>query len=72
MAEPPKSNGAARVFAIALLAGLALVPLFAAWLNQPFWVTLFTRILVFALAFVLINLIVDLSYAAFDPRVSRR
>jgi ABC-type dipeptide/oligopeptide/nickel transport system permease component len=29
-------------------------------------------ILVFALAFVVINLIVDLSYAAFDPRVSRR
>jgi peptide/nickel transport system permease protein/oligopeptide transport system permease protein len=28
-------------------------------------------ILVFALAFVVINLIVDLSYAAFDPRVSR-
>jgi peptide/nickel transport system permease protein/oligopeptide transport system permease protein len=27
--------------------------------------------LVFALAFVVINLIVDLSYAAFDPRVSR-
>ena len=29
-------------------------------------------ILVFALAFVLINLIVDVSYAMFDPRVSRR
>ena len=29
-------------------------------------------ILVFALAFVLINLIVDISYAMFDPRVSRR
>ena len=29
-------------------------------------------ILVFALAFVVINLIVDLSYAAFDPRVSRQ
>jgi ABC-type dipeptide/oligopeptide/nickel transport system permease component len=28
-------------------------------------------ILVFALAFVVVNLIVDLSYAAFDPRVSR-
>jgi ABC-type dipeptide/oligopeptide/nickel transport system permease component len=28
--------------------------------------------LVFALAFVVINLIVDLSYAAFDPRISRR
>ena len=29
-------------------------------------------ILVFALAFVVINILVDLSYAAFDPRVSRR
>ena len=29
-------------------------------------------ILVFALAFVLINLLVDISYAMFDPRVSRR
>jgi ABC-type dipeptide/oligopeptide/nickel transport system permease component len=29
-------------------------------------------ILVFALAFVFINLIVDISYAMFDPRVSRR
>ncbi len=29
-------------------------------------------ILVFALAFVIINIVVDLSYAAFDPRVSRR
>jgi ABC-type dipeptide/oligopeptide/nickel transport system permease component len=28
--------------------------------------------LVFALAFVVINLVVDLSYAAFDPRISRR
>jgi ABC-type dipeptide/oligopeptide/nickel transport system permease component len=29
-------------------------------------------ILVFALAFVVINLLVDLSYAAIDPRVSRQ
>lgn len=29
-------------------------------------------ILIFALAFVLVNLIVDISYAMFDPRVSRR
>ena len=29
-------------------------------------------ILVFALAFVVVNLLVDLSYATFDPRVSRR
>jgi branched-chain amino acid transport system permease protein len=56
MAEPIRSQ-AARVFAVALLAGLALVPLVAAWLNQPFWVTLFTRILVFALAAMGLNLV---------------
>ena len=43
-------SGAARIFAVALLAGLALVPLLAALLGQPFWITLFTRILIFALA----------------------
>lgn len=57
MAEPKTSGGAARVFAIALLVGLAAVPLVAAWLNQPFWVTLFTRILVFALAAMGLNLV---------------
>ena len=51
------SSGAARAFAVVLLAGLALVPLFAAWLNEPFWVTLFTRILVFALAAMGLNLV---------------
>ena len=44
------SSAAARVFAIVLLAGLALVPALAAWVDQPFWVTLFSRILIFALA----------------------
>jgi branched-chain amino acid transport system permease protein len=48
---------AARVFAVLLLAGLALVPLLAAWLDQPFWVTLFTRILIFALAAMGLNLV---------------
>jgi branched-chain amino acid transport system permease protein len=56
MAEPTRSN-AARIFAVALLAGLALVPLVAAWLGQPFWVTLFTRILIFALAAMGLNLV---------------
>jgi peptide/nickel transport system permease protein/oligopeptide transport system permease protein len=35
------------------------------------YILLHGAMLVFALAFVVINLIVDLSYAAFDPRVSR-
>jgi branched-chain amino acid transport system permease protein len=53
---------AARAFALLLLAGLALVPLVAAWLGQPFWVTLFTRILIFALAAMGLNLV--LGYGA--------
>lgn len=55
MAE--RTPAAARLFAIVLLAGLALVPLAAAWLGQPFWVTLFTRILIFALAAMGLNLV---------------
>ena len=51
------NSGAARIFAIMLLAGLALVPLAAALLDQPFWVTLFTRILIFALAAMGLNLV---------------
>lgn len=51
------SSAAARLFAIVLLAGLALVPALAAWLDQPFWVTLFTRILIFALAAMGLNLV---------------
>jgi branched-chain amino acid transport system permease protein len=51
------STGAARVFAVLLLAGLALVPLLAAALGQPFWITLFTRILIFALAAMGLNLV---------------
>jgi len=50
-------SGAARIFAMLLLAGLAAVPLVAAWLGQPFWVTLFTRILIFALAAMGLNLV---------------
>ena len=49
--------GAARLFAVLLLAGLALVPLLASLAGQPFYVTLFTRILIFALAAIGLNLI---------------
>jgi len=55
MAE--RTPPAARIFAVLLLVGLALVPLAAAWLGQPFWVTLFTRILIFALAAMGLNLV---------------
>jgi branched-chain amino acid transport system permease protein len=51
------STGAARVFAVLLLAGLALVPLLASLAGQPFWITLFTRILIFALAAMGLNLV---------------
>ena len=36
------------------------------------YVLLQGAVLVFSLAFVLVNLIVDLSYGALDPRVSRQ
>jgi branched-chain amino acid transport system permease protein len=55
MAE--RTPPAARLFVVLLLGGLALVPLIAAWLGQPFWVTLFTRILIFALAAMGLNLV---------------
>ncbi len=51
-----------RVVAAAVLVALGAVPLFAAWFNQPFYVTLFTRILIFALAATGLNLI--LGYGA--------
>ena len=51
-----------RLFAALVLVGLGLVPVLAAALNQPFYVTLFTRILVFAIAAVGLNLI--LGYGA--------
>jgi branched-chain amino acid transport system permease protein len=50
------------LFATVLLLGLGLVPVLAAWLQQPFYVTLFTRILVFAIAATGLNLI--LGYGA--------
>ena len=46
-----------RVVAGVLLLGLALVPVIASALSQPFYVTLFTRILIFAIAAVGLNLV---------------
>lgn len=40
-----------------LLVVLALVPLYAVWADEPFAVTFFTRVLVFALAAISLNLI---------------
>jgi branched-chain amino acid transport system permease protein len=51
-----------RIFAALLLAGLALVPLLSAWIEQPYYVTLFTRVVIFALAALGLNLI--LGYGA--------
>jgi branched-chain amino acid transport system permease protein len=56
MAEPATPR-AARLFAGLLLVGLALLPVLASLLGQPFWVTLFTRILIFALAAMGLNLV---------------
>jgi len=52
----------ARGFAVLLLAGLGVLPLVATALNEPFYITLFTRILVFALAATGLNLV--LGYGA--------
>jgi branched-chain amino acid transport system permease protein len=49
-------------FAIALIAGLALVPVVAHAIGQLFYITLFTRILIFAIAALGLNLI--LGYGA--------
>ena len=53
---------APRVVTVLLLVALGLVPLLASVFNQPFYVTLFTRIMIFALAAVGLNLI--LGYGA--------
>ena len=59
----PRSGwGAREVFAVLLLAGLALVPVISAAIGQPFYVTLFTRIVIYALAALGLNLI--LGYGA--------
>lgn len=46
-----------RWFLGSLLAVLAVVPLYAQWAQEPFVVTFFTRVLVFALAALSLNLI---------------
>ncbi len=51
-----------RIVAGVVLVALGLVPLIAALINQPFYVTLFTRILIFAIAATGLNLI--LGYGA--------
>jgi branched-chain amino acid transport system permease protein len=59
MADAPTARlvTAPRVFAALLLAGLGLVPVLAQLFGQPFWLTLFTRVLVFALAASGLNLV---------------
>lgn len=52
---------ASRIAAAAVLIALALVPVIAAALSQPYYITLFTRVLVFAIAALGLNLI--LGYA---------
>jgi branched-chain amino acid transport system permease protein len=48
---------ASRIVATLLLAGLGALPLIAEAMGEPFWVTLFTRILVFAIAAMGLNLV---------------
>ena len=62
MAEPALRLTAPRIFAAVLLVALGAVPLISHALGQPFWVTLFTRILIFALAATGLNLV--LGYGA--------
>lgn len=55
---PPRKRIALHLWmAGALLAVLALVPLFSHWLGQSFYVTLVSRMMVFALAAVGLNLV---------------
>ena len=62
VSEGPRRLSARTVVATVLLSGLALVPVIALAINEPFYVTLFTRIVLFALAAVGLNLI--LGYGA--------
>ncbi|MGL6110322.1 MAG: branched-chain amino acid ABC transporter permease [Rubrivivax sp.] len=56
-AKAGKGMRASHVFAALLLVALGLVPLIAQALAEPFWITLFTRILIFALAATGLNLV---------------
>lgn len=63
MGEPMNKTLSLRVWvAAALLIALGLVPVISAVLNQPFYVTLFSRIMIFALAAMGLNLV--LGYGA--------
>jgi len=58
MASTAPQRGRLSVIAVgALLGALALTPVAAALANQPFYVTFVTRILIFALAAVSLNLV---------------
>jgi branched-chain amino acid transport system permease protein len=52
-----RSFTAPRAVAALLLVALGLVPVLSALFGQPFWTTLFTRILIFALAATGLNLV---------------
>ena len=56
-ATPPKRIALHLWVASALLAGLALVPVISHWLGQSFYVTLVSRMMIFALAAVGLNLV---------------
>jgi branched-chain amino acid transport system permease protein len=53
----PSAEALSRWTGIALLVLLALVPLLAAWLEQPFYLTLFSRVMIFALAATALNFV---------------
>ena len=55
-------NNARVAIAAAMLIALGVVPILAAWLDQPYYLVLFSRIMIFALAAVGLNLI--LGYGA--------
>jgi branched-chain amino acid transport system permease protein len=56
MVEPPRSWLQPTV-TVLVLAALALVPAFSAWTDTGFYTTLFTRILVYALAAIGLNVV---------------
>ena len=60
--QPSRARRAQTWAAIALLVLLGIVPVVAHFIDQPFYVTLFTRILIFAIAAVGLHLI--LGYGA--------
>ncbi len=57
MAEPARLLTLPRLATAALLIALGVLPLVALAMGEPFWVTLFSRILIFALAATGLNLV---------------